>query len=365
YDLDVAQDGTGTGKLVRNHRVELDVSGERTDVPGLVGLECPDLVLLNDDDLAYAKIRMDDSSLETAKRHLKDFADSLPRTLVWGSAWDAARDGETPARDYAELILNNIAHESDSSVVLVLLRQLASTLTFYVQPAAQESTAIAAADSLWELAQTTVHGSDSQLQFVKAFAGQARTEEQLDNVAGLLAGALALNGLDVDMDLRWDLLTSLIAGGRFGLAEIEEELARDNTSSGQRAAALAKAAIPTPDAKAEVWESVVVNNEHSKATQQAQIAGFGRVHDTKLLEPFADKYFDAVPGIAKTRTHELSQQIVVGLYPAQLTSRQTIEQTDAFLEALGDESPSLRRLILESRDGVVRALKAQTADKQE
>ncbi|MHA7171447.1 aminopeptidase N [Arthrobacter monumenti] len=364
YDLDVAQDGTGTGKLVRNHRVELDVSGERTEVPGLLGLECPDLVLLNDDDLGYAKIRMDDSSLETAKRHLKDFADSLPRTLVWGSAWDAARDGETPARDYVELILNNIAHESDSSVVLVLLRQLVSTLTFYVHPTAQESTAIAAADSLWELAQSAVPGSDSQLQFIKAFAGQARTEEQLDNVAGLLAGALALEGLDVDTDLRWDLLTSLIAGGRFGAAEIEEELARDNTSSGQRAAALAKAAIPTPEAKAEVWESVVVNNEYSKATQQAQIAGFGRVHDTKLLEPFADKYFDAVPGIVKTRTHELSQQIVVGLYPSQLTTRQTIEQTDGFLETLGDESPSLRRLILESRDGVVRALKAQAADKQ-
>ncbi|MET1066097.1 MAG: aminopeptidase N, partial [Arthrobacter sp.] len=114
----------GAGKLERVHREELDVDGGRTDVPALAGRAQPDLILLNDDDLAYAKVRLDPTSLATATAHLKDFSRSLPRTLVWGSAWDAARDGETPARGYVELILANIAEESDSSVILVQLRQL-------------------------------------------------------------------------------------------------------------------------------------------------------------------------------------------------------------------------------------------------
>ncbi|UNK47468.1 aminopeptidase N [Arthrobacter sulfonylureivorans] len=357
YNLDEA------GKLVRTHREELDVDGERTEVPQLAGLARPALILLNDDDLAYAKIRLDEASLAASKAHLKDFTASLPRTLVLASAWDAIRDGETPAREYVELVLNNIAYESDSSVVLVLLRQLATTLTFYVNPDDRKRLTIAAADRLWELAGEAAAGSDSQLQFAKAFAVHAQTEGQLDTVAALLDGSRTLEGLTVDADLRWELLTSLVAGGRLGQAEIDAELERDHTATGQRAAALAQAAIPTAEAKAAAWDAVVVKGDLPNATQQSVIAGFTRVHDTALLEPYAAKYFDAIEDIWNTRTHELSQQIVVGLYPSQLTTQATVDATDAWLEKLADRTPALRRLVLESRDGVVRALKAQAADR--
>jgi aminopeptidase N len=357
YNLDAE------GKLVRTHREELDVDGERTEVPELAGLERPALVLLNDDDLAYAKIRLDEVSLATSKVHVKDFTESLPRTLVLASAWDATRDGETPAREYAELILNNIAYESDSSVVLVLLRQLSTTLAFYVNPADRKRLTLAAADRLWELSQSAEAGSDAQLQFVKAFALHAQTDAQLDAVASLLSGERVLDGLTVDADLRWELLTSLVAGGEFGQPEIDAELKRDATATGQRAAALAKAAIPTADAKAAAWDAVVVRGDLPNATQQSVIAGFNRVHDTALLEPYAAAYFAAVEDIWNTRTHEIAQQIVVGLYPSQLATQSTVDLTDEFLAALGTGSPALRRLVLESRDGIVRALKAQAADK--
>jgi aminopeptidase N len=327
-----------------------------------VGLARPDLVLLNDDDLAYAKVRLDPKSLATATAHLKDFSQSLPRTLVWGSAWDAARDGESPARGYVDLILANIAEESDSSVILVQLRQLASTLTFYVAEEHQEATAVAAADKLWGLASAVAAGSDAQLQFVKSYALLARSTGQLDTVSGLLDGSLTLDGLSVDQDLRWELLTSLVAGGRAGQERIDEELAHDNTSNGQNAAALAKAAIPTPEAKAEAWESIVVKGELSNALQGSAVAGFTRVLDTSLLEPYAEKYFEAVPGIVANRTHALASQIVVGLYPAQLTTQATVDRTDEFLAALPEDSAALRRMMLENRDGVARALRARQAD---
>ncbi|MGO4230251.1 aminopeptidase N [Arthrobacter sp. YAF34] len=352
----------GAGQLERVHREELDVDGERTVVPALVGLARPDLVLLNDDDLAYAKVRLDPKSLATATAHLKDFSQSLPRTLVWGSAWDAARDGETPARGYVDLILANIAEESDSSVILVQLRQLATTLTFYVAEEHQEATAVAAADKLWGLASAVAAGSDAQLQFVKSYALLARSTGQLDTVSGLLDGSLTLDGLSVDQDLRWELLTSLVAGGRAGQERIDEELAHDNTSNGQNAAALAKAAIPTPEAKAEAWESIVVKGELSNALQGSAVAGFTRVLDTSLLEPYAEKYFEAVPGIVADRTHALASQIVVGLYPAQLTTQATVDRTDEFLAALPEDSAALRRMMLENRDGVARALRARQAD---
>ncbi|WP_104045211.1 aminopeptidase N [Arthrobacter sp. ZGTC412] len=350
------------GKLERVHREELDVDGVRTEVPALAGMSQPDLILVNDDDLAYAKVRLDEKSLATATAHLKDFSQSLPRTLVWNSAWDAARDGETPARRYVELILANVAAESDSSVILVQLRQLATTLNFYVAEEHRETTAVAAADRLWELASEVPGGSDAQLQFVKSFALLATSGAQLDTVADLLDGSMVLDGLAVDQDLRWELVTSLVVGGRLAQLGIDAELARDHTSSGQNAAAQAKAAIPTPEAKAAAWEAIVVKGELSNALQGSAVNGFMRVLDRSLLEPYAEKYFQAVRAIVETRTNALAQQIVVGLYPALLTTQATVDRTDGFLAALPPQSAALGRMMLENRDGVARALRARAAD---
>ncbi|MBJ2119958.1 aminopeptidase N [Arthrobacter sp. MSA 4-2] len=356
YDLD------DEGRLTRVARMELDVDGERTEVPEAVGQRQPALVLLNDDDLAYAKIRLDPASLRTSIRHLRNFADSLARTLVWGSAWDAARDGETPARNYVELIMQNIGEESDSSVVLVLLRQLAATLTFYVNPEDRQAMSDAVADSLLELSEAAGPGSDSQLQFIKAFATHARTDAQLDVVEAILTGTSVPEGLTVDSDLRWELLTSLVAGGRYGHEQIDAELEVDSTATGQLAAALARAAVPTAEAKADAWSAIVERSDLPNAAQRSAIQGFTRVHDTALLEPYAAEYFDSVREVWDSRTYEIAQQIVVGLYPSRLVSEDTLERTDAFLAELGDEIPSLRRLILENRDGVQRALRAQAVD---
>lgn len=352
----------GAGKLERIHREELDVDGERTEVPGLAGLAQPDLILINDDDLAYAKVRLDEKSLATATAHLKDFSRSLPRTLVWNSAWDAARDGETPARRYVRLILANVGSESDSSVIQTQLRQLATTLNFYVAEEFREATTVDAAASLWDLAAAAPGGSDAQLQFVKAFAQLARSGNQLDSVAGLLDGSATPAGLTVDQDLRWELVASLVAGGRLDQEGIDAELDRDNTASGQNAAALAAAAIPTAEAKAKAWDAIVVKGELSNALQGSAVNGFMRVLDRTLLEPYAEKYFEAVPGIVAKRTHALAQQIVVGLYPALLTTQATVDRTDRFLAGLPADSTALRRMMLENRDGVARALRARAAD---
>ena len=355
YDLDES------GSLVRVHREELDVAGVRTEVPTLLGCQRPALVLVNDDDLAYAKIRLDELSLATATEHLKDFAHSLPRTLVWGAAWDAVRDAETPARAYVELVLKNIAHESDSSVVMVLLRQLNTALDYYVNPEVAAQTSTRAAQSLWALARGAAAGSDSQLQFTKAFAQRANSAEQLDVVASLLAGELVLDGLSIDTDLRWELLTSLAAGSRATEAEINAELARDNTANGSLAAHTAKAAIPSSEAKASAWAGIL-GGELSNLEQRAAITGFNRVHDAALLSEYVQSYFAAARGIWESKSHEIAQQIIVGLFPAAQVSEATLEASDVFLNTLGSDSPALRRLVTEARDSVVRSLAAQRAD---
>ena len=351
------------GALERTRRVELDVDGARTQVPELVGSPRPALVLLNDDDLAYAKIRLDDVSLATAVSHLDRFSSSMPRTLVWAATWDMTRDAEKAGRDFVELVLANIASDTDSSVVLVLLRQLSSAIKLFVAPEHREETGSAAARRLLALARAAEPGSDPQLQLVKAFASLAVTADQLDAVAGLLDASAPLPGLEVDTDLRWELLASLVVGGRAADTEIDAELTRDDTATGRRAAAAARAARPTPEAKAEAWASVVERDDLPNAVQGSVIGGFGRVHDTSLLEPFVDPYFAAVRDIWTSRTNEIAQQIVGGLYPTLLATPETLARTDAWLAEAGDDLAALRRLIGENRDGVQRALRAQERDR--
>jgi aminopeptidase N len=351
------------GVMTRTRQVELDVDGELTPVPELVGAPRPDLLLVNDDDLAYAKVRLDETSMATAVARLDAFTDSLPRTLIWGAAWDMTRDAELAGRDFVDLVLGNVAAETDSSVVLVLLRQLTTTIRLYVAPEHRDAVATAAAERLLALARQAEAGSDTQLQLVKAFAAQAISAEQLDAVAALLSGDEQLEGLSIDTDLRWELLTSLVVGGRAADEEIERELERDDTAAGRRAAAAARAAVPTEDAKRRAWASVVDSDDLPNAVQASVIAGFGRVHDTSLLKPFVEPYFAALPQVWASRTNEMAQQIVVGLYPTLLADEQTVERTDAFLQSLNGDTTGLRRLTLENRDGVLRALRAQARDR--
>lgn len=362
---DVVDGPDGEPCLERVLRSELDVDGAATPVVELLGRSRPALVLVNDDDLAYAKIRLDPRSLDVATGYLHAFEDSLPRTLVLGAAWDMTRDGEWGARRFVDLVLGTVAHETDSTVVLVLLRQLGLAIDLYVAPEHREATATAAADRLWALARAAAPGSDTQLQLIKACASRAVTPAQLDAVAGLFDGTAPLEGLTVDTDLRWELLVSLVAGGRAGEAEIAAELERDATASGERAAATARAATPTPEAKAAAWRAVVESEDLSNTLQTSTIAGFARVHDRALLEPFVEPYFAALEQVWASRTNEMAQNIVVGLFPTLLTgtSVDLLARTDTWLEQLGDRTPALRRLLVENRDGVRRALTAQARDR--
>ncbi|RFA08788.1 aminopeptidase N [Subtercola boreus] len=349
------------GALIRNHRVELDVAGPSTPVDELIGLTRPDLVLLNDDDLAYAKIRLDDISLSTAIAHLAAIEDGLARSIVWGSVWDATRDAETKPRDFVRLVLGNVATEDESTTLRTALNQVVQTANTYVAPPFQASTLAQAADELWALARNAAPGSDEQFQFVKFFAAAARTEEALAHVAGLLDGSVVLDGLTIDTDLTWDLLTALVAGDKAGSAEIDAALAADNTASGAQSAASARASIPTAEAKAAAWASLVDSDSASNLIVRATTVGFQRASDASLLTPYIAKYFEVVKTLWETRTYQIAATLITGLYPAGLASVELRDATVAWL-ATDPEPAALRRLVVENLAGVERALAAQARD---
>jgi aminopeptidase N len=354
------------GKLIRIERIELDVQEARTVVPGLEGKKRPALILLNDDDLTYAKIRLDDLSFATAQAKLSKIDDPLARALVWGSVWDATRDGETSARAFVKLVLSHIGDETESTTMMTLLRQLLTVANMYVAKSHRSEVQLEVADGLWMLAQNSQAGSDAQLQFTKFFAQFARSDRQLAVIADLLSGRAELDGLVIDADLRWELLTCLAVGGKVSQERIDLELESDNTANGQKAHAAAAAALPDLKAKTAMFNKLVDTDEFSNALVNSASLAFGRVLDTAVLEPFVDQYFAKVASIWENKSYHMAEYLLVNLYPLALANQALADQTQKFLTSPSLESkPALKRLIVENLASVQRALVAQQTDSKE
>ena len=353
------------GKVIRTNRIELDADGAQTMVTEAVGLELPDLILLNDDDLAYTKIRLDEKSWKFAIENLGKIDDSLARSLIWGAAWDATRDAETPARDFIQLVLNNIAFETESTTVLTLLRQLLTAAKQYVAPENRDAEVARVADKLLELATLAKPGSDSQFQFVKFFAQFACADRHFDALEKLISQNLQLSGLEIDTDLAWELLTGLVVGGRKTATDIDQMLAKDNTSNGQRAAIAARAAIPTAESKKAIWQQLTTDKSLSNVLVDAGSLAFGRTLDDSLIEPFVAPYFEAVLELWNNNTFKIAEYLIENLYPTGLASNELVALTAAKLQdSQVQQIPALSRILLESKANVERALRAQQKDSE-
>jgi len=110
---------------------------------------------------------------------------------------------------------------------------------------------------LHQLAISATPGSDAQLQLVTACTTYARLDQDVAWMRGLLEGTAILEGLAIDTEMRWTLLTSLATAGAATEREIEAERQNDNTSTGRERAARALAGIPTAEAKDKAWQLVI------------------------------------------------------------------------------------------------------------
>ena len=283
------------GSLIRRERIEIDVTGARTDVPQLAGVRQPDLLLVNDDDLTFAKIRLDERSWATATEHLGDLVDPLPRALVWGAAWDMTRDAEASTGDFLRLVLSGIGRETDIGVVQGVLRQLKSAIDQFAAPQNRPAYLDRLAEAARAHAQAAEPGSDHQLAFTRAFVSAAASEAQLDVMAGLLDGSVVWPGLAVDTDLRWFLLQRLVAHGRFEDDRIQRELDSDDTATGRRQAAVARAARPTAVAKELAWAEIVDRTDLPNAIMDATIGGFVQPDQVDLLRGYREPLLRGPP----------------------------------------------------------------------
>ncbi len=268
------------------------------------------------------------------------------------------------ARDYVRLVLSGISSVTDISVVQTLLRQAGQAVRRFADPGWREAGLALMAGALRRLLHEAPPGSDAQLAYVRAFAGTATSGDDLALLAGLLDGSVVLDGVTVDTELRWALLGRLVSRGfrGFGEAEIDAELARDATDAGERHAATCRAAIPAAEAKQAAWDTLV-SGELPLATFRAVLNGFADPDQPELMNPYREKYFAVAGDVWRNWSSAMAQDFVSGAYTVSAVSDETVRITDEYIAA-SDPPAALRRLLLEGRDDVLRALRCQARDRQ-
>jgi aminopeptidase N len=348
-------------RLVRRDHIDAVVSGARTTVDALAGVKAADVLLLNDEDLTYAKLRLDERSMSTVVDHLSGFESSLTRALCWAAAWDMTRDAELAARDYVRLVCAALPAESDINLVTATLRQAQAATVQYTDPSWRATGLRLVADTSRIALAAAEPGSGFQLAWARGYASAARDASDLEVLRGWLVGDGVPKGLPIDTEFRWTLLSALVAEGAAGPAEIDAEFDRDRTASGERAVATARALIPTAEAKAEVWRQLTADEKPANWLQRSLLSGFHNSSQLALTEPYVAKFFEVVDRIWDTRDSEPAQEFVLLAYPALHVEQSTLDMTQEWLAEEGHLAP-LRRLVGEGADGVKRSLKARAKD---
>ena len=362
------------GRLVRRTTLETDVVGESTEVAGLVGTRQPDLLLLNDGDLTYAKIRLDERSLRTVLESIGTLEDSLARALCWSAAWDMTREAEMAASDFITLVLRGVGAETDMTAVGRMPAYAQVALEQFAHPDHRDELRKVWEDGVRGLIEAAEPGADQQLSFVRAFAGSTgkripptpysgagRSPEAMRFMAGLLDGSMVLDGLTVDTDLRWLLLSALAAGGHADAARIDEELQRDHTIEGQERAAAARAVLPDPEAKAAAWYDAAENPEITNETQRSIAYVFDVAGQRELLAPYVEKYLDVAETMWEHRGVQIAQTTLEFMFPRACADELLLARVESWLQTT-KANPAAKRLVEEGVADVRRALAAQAKD---
>ena len=356
YNVDEA-----SGEIVRTKRIELDVDGEVTEVAEARGLQRPALILVNDDDLTYTKLRFDEKSLEFAAENLYRFKDSLTRSLIWLALWDMTRDAEFPAECFVELSLKALATERESTTFRYALGQVKVTASHYVVPERQAEVAKHVAHELWQLALAASAGSDEQFQLLKAYLGYGEVgdAEFVQIANGLLDGSVSLEGLEIDNDLRWSILIALAGVNALDEAGIDAELKKRDTTENREYAYQARAARSTAEAKDWAFEQALRNLDLTNMQMGAVVAGFASTAKGDLVKPYVERYFAEVEWIWKNRTFHMAETLIEGLYPNYADVDELVERGQSWLDEHKDADQALRRMVLGKLDSSRRTLKVQ------
>ncbi|MDQ1216482.1 aminopeptidase N [Microbacterium arborescens] len=343
------------GALRREGGVELDLVDART--PLSEDAAC--LIIPNDDDRTYAKVRLDDETTAALERSLSTIGDPLARSVAWAALWNAVRDGRLDVARYLGIVGVHAAAETHIGLLTDAVAHADYAIAHYAAPAQRESLAARWLETVWRSLHEARPGTDAQLVWARALGAAAAVDAgRAASLRELLAGEGRLpDGLVLDADLRWSWLFALAATGQASAAEIDAELVGDDTAKGRRAHRAARAALPEAAVREAAWVAAWTDETLSNDELDATIAGVRAGGRRDLIAAFDGDYFSRIGWVWDTRSIEIARRLVRGLFPAT----DDLTAATAWLDSNPGAPAALRRIVIEQRDVRERDLRVQSA----
>ncbi|MDR3128139.1 MAG: aminopeptidase N [Bifidobacteriaceae bacterium] len=346
-------------KIIRTEYIDVDIDGPLTHIYEIDGKNMPDLLIINDDDLTYSKIRFDKKSFTTIKNDLKKVDDPMARAVIITTFWDMLRDSELSAQEFIDTILPILSVENSHSIISRTLSFIGSAIDFYISRDIKDNYNRKYLDFLLQIALSAKPNSSEQLQLISTFAARAISKKDGEILRQILQNELVLKGLKIDQDLRWKLLIGQIRCGVATKSDINNELKTDPTAKGELLATFAESAIPSQKHKDNIFQQIIQANQLSNYTLTYKISGFLDVPKPSLLEKYVDKYYNSISQIWDKKDFTTASTIITGLYPSILANEKLLASGKAWLKQNTNKPDALKRLVKENIDSTARALKVQ------
>ncbi|MFF9020775.1 aminopeptidase N [Streptomyces eurythermus] len=354
YDHDLADEG----RLVLRERIDLDLP--RTD-PQPIGKR-PALIVLNDGDITYAKIRFDAASFETLRTGLSGLPDPLTRAVVWNALRDAVRDGDLAPAAYLETARAHLPRETDLAITQGVLAFAAGQLTGqYLAPSHRPAALTTLTSLCRDLLRRTEDGDHPGLRLI-AVRHLIDVAAHPETIAAWLADGTVPGGPELDPELRWRILARLAVLGATDEAAIAAELAGDPSAAGQEGAARCRAALPDPEAKRAAWEAMFAGDDLSNYLFTATAQGFWQPEQAELVRPYVPRFYADVAAVAARRGPAIATAAGRWCFPAHAVDTENLRLGEECLRA-DDLTPALRRALADRLDDLARALRVREAQR--
>lgn len=345
--------------LTRSELVEVDITSPRTPVKAVTGHRVPDLVLINDEDFSYAKVRLDEDGTDVALDHLSDLDEPLTRALLWSVLWNAVRDAKLSVDSYLKAVASHAGKETDPAILGQVLGQARQAVANYLPQQAVPHARHELAELAWRELDAAEVGSDVQIVWARhALVVAAGDPASAARVRAMIDGSTLPEGLEMGPDLRWDGWIALAAVGQASEGELDAELDRDHTKNGVNSHLCAMTARRDNGYVRDMWRRLMTPGELTNEHVDAVIAGLRKPLSADLFHELDSGYFDDLQRIWEQFPIEMATRLVVGLFPSD-EPETNAEQAQQWLQNHPDAPGGLTRLVRERRDLAANAATAR------
>ncbi len=296
-------------------QVKITLNSKSKEVKELHGSDCPKVVYPNFEDMDYMMVKLDSTSLKNLEENIHRVSDVFLRQLLWESLWNMVYYDRYKPQRYAELIQTKfLPFEREPIIVRNVLDTVhgrwanSISLMFYFNTEDYRNREDIfkfkkeLEQNLWKNLVTAKPGSELQKIYYSSYVKMAFSPEGLQKILKLYQGKVSLKGLEIDQDKSWGLLISLSRYQYEGVASLlEQELKKDNTSSGKKMYIAAKAIEPNFETKKKwIKEIQKEDSEYSLSELKAAIYNLFPKEQYKLRKGY-DSFFKDLKKINQTK----------------------------------------------------------------